>query len=233
MYLFYTTKIEGNWAILEEGEARHCSQVLRKKPGEEIHFVDGAGGKYSATLVEVGKKTCRLSIEDKQMDLGDTSASLHLAVAPTKNIDRFEWFLEKATEIGIDRITPLLCQRSERKSLRNDRLERVMVAAMKQSLKARLPTLAPLMPFDTFLATQKEGQRLIAHCVDDDKKLLKDTYSIGKDVCILIGPEGDFSEEEIQGALRTGFVPVSLGNARLRTETAAIVACHSIALLNQ
>lgn len=233
MYLFYTTKIEGDWATLEEGEARHCAQVLRKQLGDALHFVDGQGGMYKGRLIEVGKKSCRIQIEERIDVVAPSPVNLHLAVAPTKNIDRFEWFLEKATEIGISSITPLLCQRSERRRLRPERLERVLIAAMKQSLKAQLPVLNPFTAFSDFIQSPFTGQGMIAHCIADNKRPLKQTYQAGNDVCILIGPEGDFSSEEIDLALQQGFKAVSLGEARLRTETAALVACHSIHLLNQ
>lgn len=233
MYLFYTTEIEGDWATLAEGEARHCAQVLRKQVGDELHFVDGRGGMYKGRLLAVGKKSCRIQVEDKMEVQSPSPVHLHLAVAPTKNIDRFEWFLEKATEIGISAITPLLCQRSERRRLRPERLERVLIAAMKQSLKAQLPVLNPLTTFADFIQNPLLGEGLIAHCIENNKMSLKQTYQAGKDVCILIGPEGDFSSEEVDLALKQGFKAVGLGEARLRTETAALVACHSIHLLNQ
>lgn len=233
MYLFYTTEIEGHWATLEEGEARHCAQVLRKQQGDALHFVDGQGGMYKGHLIEVGKKSCRIQIDERIDVVAPSAVNLHLAVAPTKNIDRFEWFLEKATEIGISSITPLLCQRSERRRLRPERLERVLIAAMKQSLKAQLPLLNPLTTFSDFIQSPLTGQGMIAHCIENNKRSLKQTYQAGNDVCILIGPEGDFSGEEIDLALQQGFKAVSLGEARLRTETAALVACHSIHLLNQ
>lgn len=233
MYLFYTDKIDGEWAVLDETEARHCVQVLRMKEGDAIQFVDGKGNWYTGRLATLHKKECRVSIEQREVQVPATTVDLHLAVAPTKNIDRFEWFLEKATEMGISQVTPLLCKRSERKRIRPERLERILVAAMKQSLKAQLPILHPLQELSDFLAAVKGEQKLIAHCIPGEKKLLKDIYTPGKSVCILIGPEGDFSEEEVQAAVEQGFEPISLGKARLRTETAAMVACHSINFMNQ
>ncbi len=233
MYLFYTNKIEEDWAVLDQAEARHCVQVLRMKVGDSVQFVDGKGTWYAGQLAEVHKKACRIAISKRQKQAPATAVDLHLAVAPTKNIDRLEWFLEKSTEIGISRVTPLLCQRSERKKLRPERLERVLIAAMKQSLKAQLPILNPLQKLQDFLSTIDSEQKFIAHCNPGQKKLLKDIYTAGKSVCILIGPEGDFVEGEVELAKQHGFEAISLGEARLRTETAAIVACHSINFMNQ
>lgn len=233
MYLFYTNKIEGEWALLEEAEARHCVQVLRMKAGDPIQFVDGHGSWFKGRLIELHKKTCRIAIEEQEMQADVCPVDLHLAVAPTKNIDRFEWFLEKATEIGISQVTPLLCKRSERKRIRPERLERVLIAAMKQSLKARLPVLNPLQKLADFLSEVNSEQKLIAHCHEGEKKLLKNIYIPKKSVCILIGPEGDFMEEEVSAARDKGFQAIGLGEARLRTETAALVACHSINFMNQ
>ena len=233
MYLFYTHQIDGEWATLAEAEARHCVQVLRMKAGDPIEFVDGQGTWFKGRLVELHKRACRIAIDERQAQDDACPVNLHLAVAPTKNMDRFEWFLEKATEMGISQVTPLLCQRSERRKLRPERLERVLIAAMKQSLKARLPVLNPLQKLSDFLPKVVADQQFVAHCMSGEKKLLKDIYLAGKDVCILIGPEGDFTAEEAQLAGQHGFTAISLGAARLRTETAAMVACHSINFMNQ
>lgn len=233
MYLFYTNKIDGEWAVLEEAEARHCVQVLRMKEGDSLQFVDGHGNWYSGRLVTLHKKECRIAIEEQRKQPPASKVELHLAVAPTKNIDRFEWFLEKSTEMGISQVTPLLCKRSERKKLRPERLERVLIAAMKQSLKAQLPLLNPLQKLEDFYPKINTEQKFIAHCNPGEKKLLKDIYTPGKSVCILIGPEGDFLVEEVMAARQHGFEAISLGEARLRTETAAMVACHSINFMNQ
>ena len=233
MYLFYTNKIDGEWAVLEEAEARHCAQVLRMKVGDPIQFVDGQGGWYTGHLTALHKKECRIAIQERQSQAPATAVQLHVAVAPTKNIDRLEWFLEKSTEIGISQVTPLLCQRSERKRLRPERLERILIAAMKQSLKAQVPTLNAFQKLTEFLPQVRAEQKFIAHCNPGEKKLLKDIYTPGQSVCILIGPEGDFVEEEVLLAKKYGFEAISLGEARLRTETAALVACHSINFMNQ
>ncbi len=235
MILFYATDIRDELIYFPEEEARHAVQVLRRQPGEAVTVVDGRGGWYEATLVEASKKHCVARIDRYVADYGRRPCQVHLAIAPTKNINRFEWFLEKATELGIDRITPLLCFHSERRNLRADRLEKILLAAMKQSLKAYLPQLDELTPFDRFIRREAEGerQRFIAYLGPRTKGHLKDNYRPGNDVTILIGPEGDFSEEEIDLALAHGYDGVSLGASRLRTETAGIAACHIANLLNE
>lgn len=232
MNLFYTQLVKNGKAYLEEEEARHAVQVLRRRTGDRIHLIDGRGNLYEAVIEETGKKSCVARIEHTHADFGKRPYYLHLAVAPTKNISRFEWFLEKATEIGVDRITPLFCEHSERTRLRADRLERVILSAVKQSVKAYLPILDPPTSFDDFLGEELSGERYIAYIDDEVKDHLKENYHPGQDVCILIGPEGDFSPAEVQQARSAGFQAISLGPSRLRTETAAVVACHTIHLLN-
>jgi 16S rRNA (uracil1498-N3)-methyltransferase len=230
MELFYSALIEDDRFHLSEEEARHILKVLRHRAGDEIMVTDGKGNLYSTSIESIDQKNCVLKIRSMQ-SFNSTAPELHLAVAPTKNTDRFEWFLEKATEIGIDFITPLLCQRSERKTMREDRLQKVMVAAMKQSLKFTLPVLNPPRSFSELIQFSGTTQRFI--CSMDAESTLIEKYQKGKDCMILIGPEGDFTEEEIQMAVAKGFLTVSLGESRLRTETAAIMACCAISLLNQ
>jgi len=233
MDLFYSTDIRNLLIFLPEEEARHAVQVLRHQVGDAIGVIDGKGGFYEATIIEVGKKKCVARVEREQQQYQKRPFFLHIGIAPTKNIDRFEWFLEKATEIGIDAITPLLCEHSERRKLRNDRLEKILLAAAKQSQKAYLPLLNELTPLEKFLTDAAvTSQRFIAYLGEDVKGTLKENYRAGQSVTILIGPEGDFSGEEIRRALACGYQGVSLGNSRLRTETAGIVACHTINLLN-
>ena len=235
MQLFYTTDVQLPQLVLHEEEARHCTQVLRKRLGDTINVVDGRGNLYETVLAKADKKTCTLSVVQTQPNYAARPYTLHIACAPTKNIERFEWFLEKATEIGIDAILPMVCQCSERRQIRPDRLEKILVTAMKQSLKAALPTLAPVQSFAQIIADSHTfaGQKMIAHCADDaHKQPLKTAYTAGENVLLLIGPEGDFAPEEVALARQHGFVAVSLGTARLRTETAAIVACHTISLCN-
>ncbi len=236
MNLFYTTHIDEGYLLLPEEEARHAVQVLRYRQGDALHAVDGHGRYFVATVEETGKKYCRARILEEQADYGKRSFRLHLAIAPTKNISRFEWFLEKATEIGIDLITPLQCEHSERNKLRLDRLERILLAALKQSLKAYLPKLHPLTPFKKFLTNPENAAypaRFIAQAKAGAGAPLRDNYTPQQDVLILIGPEGDFSEAEITLAREQGYQAVSLGPSRLRTETAGIVACHTVNLLSE
>ncbi|MEL6718861.1 MAG: 16S rRNA (uracil(1498)-N(3))-methyltransferase [Bacteroidota bacterium] len=232
MQLFYTTNINNRLATLEAEEARHL-QVLRKKVGDQIHLVDGKGFFHTAELLELGKKKAQLKILFSEQQT-PSPFSLHIAIAPTKNIARLEWFLEKATEIGIQEITPIYCERSERKRIRLDRLEKIVLSAMKQSNRAYLPQLREETTFKQFVESKKNSEVLkyIAHCEEEDKVLLYNNYQARKDVLVLIGPEGDFSPDEIELARASGFIGVSLGKARLRTETAGIVACHTIQLLS-
>lgn len=231
MHLFYVPDILEN-SILSEEESRHAVRVLRLKEGDTIHLVDGLGGFYTARIIEPHPKRCAFEILTKEQREKPHSYRLHIAIAPTKNIDRFEWFLEKCTEIGIDEITPLLCRYSERKQIKPERLEKIIVSAAKQSLKTHFPVLNPIIGFEEFVSTVEAEQKFIAHCYDGQKKHLKELLGPEKEVLILIGPEGDFSREEVDLALTAGFEEISLGNARLRTETAGIVACHTVALGN-
>lgn len=232
MHIFYTPDLSGNLYTLDETESRHCIRVLRLEQGDEIILVDGRGGFFTAEIVDANAKRCAVKVIKSALNAAQRNYSVHIAIAPTKNIERTEWFLEKATEIGIDRITPLLCRFSERKEIKNERLEKVMISAMKQSLKATLPQLGPLTKFNDFISQPFEGQKFIAHCDEQHRDLLKKMIAPNQNYLILIGPEGDFSTEEIEQALRAGFHPVSLGESRLRTETAGVVACHTFHLLN-
>jgi len=231
--IFYTPDIIGLRYTLNDEESAHAVRVLRLKAGDEVTLVDGRGGLYRAQINQIHHKHCDVEILEHQLNYGKCPYRLHIGIAPTKNIDRFEWFIEKATEIGIDEITPLLCERSERKQVNIERLQRIMIAAMKQSKKAKLPKLNEMTPLDKWLEKQRgEDCCYIAHCNEDDLKLLKTAYRPGQDATIAIGPEGDFSMQEVTKALSCGFTGVSLGTSRLRTETAGIVACHSFYLLN-
>ncbi len=232
MQLFYSTKINGDTIELEEEETRHL-KVLRKKEGDELVIVDGRGKRYAAILKSIDKKSSLLTIKSL-FEAKFPITQVDIAIAPTKNIARFEWFLEKATEIGISNIFPILCEHSERSRIRLDRLDKIIVSAMKQSNRLFLPSLYELNKFDTFLSGyQHNGQKFIAHCEDQPKRQLSTNYQKHQDVLILIGPEGDFSTAEIEMAVSARFEPVSLGDYRLRTETAGIVACHTIQLLNE
>ena len=231
MYLFYTPDILTSHVLSEE-ESQHCVRVLRYTRGDEILLTDGKGNTYTARITNPNPKHCEFEVltQEKQQKAHDFY--LHIAIAPTKNIERMEWMVEKCTEIGVDEITPLLCRFSERKQIRTDRLEKIVLSAAKQSLTPYLPKLNELTDYDTFVRQATEETKFIAHCYKEEKRELKDEIKRGKSVLVLIGPEGDFSEQEVEGPLALGFVPVSLGNSRLRTETAGVVACHTAVLMN-
>lgn len=233
MQLFYIPNISGNEVILNETESKHAIRVLRLTEGSQVQLIDGQGGFYEAEIADAQPKKCKLSITNSIKEFEKRGFKLHSAIAPTKNIDRFEWFLEKCTEIGIDEITPLLSEHSERKVIKPERLKKILVAAMKQSLKAYLPKLNSLTNFNEFISRTNYQNKYIAHCNDGDKLHLKNYIQKNKDTVILIGPEGDFSPEEVEFAKINGFKEISLGNARLRTETAGIVACHIVNLVNE
>lgn len=229
--IFFAPDIKNN-AELPFEEAQHCIKVLRKKEGDEILITDGKGSFYDAEIAQAHPKHCIVNILNTIQPDKDWSFDLQIGFAPTKNIDRIEWFAEKATEIGIDRLSPILSQHSERKEIKPQRIEKILVSAMKQSQKALLPQLDEMQSVFDFVKQDFEGRKFIAHCYEGKKPLIKDLYKKGEDVLILIGPEGDFSEKEVEEAIKYGFEPVSLGESRLRTETAALVACHTIHVLN-
>lgn len=229
--IFYTPDILSNPELPIE-EAQHCVKVLRKKEGDEILLTDGKGFFYDAEIIQANHKHCIVNILKTIEQPKGWNPNIHIAFAPTKNMDRVEWFAEKATEIGIDRLSPILCQHSERKEIKPQRIEKILVSAMKQSQKALLPQLDEMQSFSKFIEQDFKGQKFIAHCYPQEKKTLKDAYIKGGNALILIGPEGDFSEKEVEQAIKNGFQPISLGESRLRTETAALVACHTIHVLN-
>jgi 16S rRNA (uracil1498-N3)-methyltransferase len=232
MHLFYYPEIKGESFILNKTESSHCVRVLRLSANDIIFLTNGKGKLYKACIVKPDKNECVLKIIDVTEVPKERDYRLQIAIAPTKNMDRFEWFIEKATEIGIDRITPLLCKNSERKVIKEERLIKVMVAAMKQSLKAWLPVIDPLTPFSELVTRGFSGKRFIATGSEPAANNLGRLYGQGSDALILIGPEGDFQENEMSLAIRNSFKPVSLGNSRLRTETAGLVACQSVNFIN-
>lgn len=232
MTLFYCPTI-ATATVLSEEESQHAVKVLRLQAGDKILVIDGKGGYYEAEITLAHHKKCVFRILTATQNFSSHNYHLHIAIAPTKNIERLEWFIEKATEIGIDEITPIICRFSERKIIKEDRLEKIIVSASKQSVKANIPILHSLCTFDQLLAKHSAKQQFIAHCYESEKKLLKNEITPGSDILMLIGPEGDFSEEEVKKAIEHGYTPVSLGNSRLRTETAGVVACHTVELINQ
>ncbi len=231
--LFFAPGISGKHYRLPEEESKHIIRVLRKKIGDTVHFTDGKGYFYVCKIIDDHPKRTVVEIISKTEGNDKRDFYLQIGIAPTKNINRFEWFLEKATEIGIDRISPFVSFHSERKEIKNERLERVIVAAVKQSLKSKKPELDNLTQFKELISTPFEGKKYIAYIDDEVVKLLSKIYPKGENAFILIGPEGDFSEEEVELAKEKGFIPVSLGKSRLRTETAGVVACHTVNLLNE
>jgi len=233
MQLFYNPALDNSFKqfFFQPDESKHIVKVLRKKEGDLLYITNGRGSLFKAELLEADVKKCKAQIIDEEKTLKRLH-SLHLAVAPTKMNDRFEWFLEKATEIGVHEITPILCERSERKVIKPERLQKVLQSAMKQSLQHYLPKLNPLVTFEEFVKTQNSDLNFIAHCEDGEKVELKRRLQADKDITVLIGPEGDFSNKEIQQAKENGFSPVSLGRNRLRTETAAIYTCTVVSIIN-
>ncbi|KAB1071922.1 16S rRNA (uracil(1498)-N(3))-methyltransferase [Tamlana haliotis] len=234
MQLFYNPDISeiSTQLLFDKTESRHIVKVLRKTVGDTLHITNGKGWIFTAELVTPNINKCMANIISKEQQK-PRNFNLHLAVAPTKMNDRYEWFLEKATEIGIESITPIICDHSERKVVKTDRFDRILQSAMKQSLNAYLPQLNAPVNFKDFIEQDFSGQLFIAHCEETQKKSLKQALAPKIDVTILIGPEGDFSPKEIDLALENKFIPVTLGTTRLRTETAAIVACHSVAFSNE
>jgi 16S rRNA (uracil1498-N3)-methyltransferase len=230
MQVFYVPDIAVRPELPEE-EAAHALRVLRLGEGSPIVATDGKGFFYKALISSAGRKQCTLNVTERWEQPLTWPFYLHLAVAPTKNLDRMEWLCEKATEIGVNAITFLNCRYSERRELKTARIEKILVSAMKQSQQATLPTLAGMTDFHSFISRPFEGQKFIAHCGTGERLLLKTAYLPGSHALILIGPEGDFSTEEVCRALGEGFAPVSLGDSRLRTETAALAACHTLHVL--
>jgi 16S rRNA (uracil1498-N3)-methyltransferase len=227
MQLFYTSCSEGENLTIDPEESWHMTKSLRMRVGDSVHVTNGKGWIYQGTLSSVQSGGCIVSVESATFQ-DPPACSLHIAIAPTKNIDRFEWFLEKATEIGISEITPLICSRSERTTIKPARLEKILVSAMKQSMNVWLPTLNEAEKYNGFLRKSVDGQRFIASCISGKEEMLWSYLQPSGNVTILIGPEGDFSPEELNEAVSSGFVPVSLGPSRYRTETAGVVACHTV-----
>lgn len=234
MQLFYNSEIKSTDTIFQfdKEESKHIIKVLRKRGGDIIHITNGNGYLFHSEITLESEKKCEVRII--KIDIFEARKyNLHIAIAPTKMNDRLEWFLEKATEIGIDEISLILCDHSERKTFKIDRAEKIIQAAMKQSNQFYLPKINEPIPFSDFISKETNSLNFIAHCEEDKKDLFKNGIQANQNVLVLIGPEGDFSPKEIALALKNNFIPVSLGNTRLRTETAGIVACHTVALINE
>lgn len=234
MQLFYNPDIkQGDITFFfDKEESKHIVKVLRKKENDKIFITNGLGFLFESEIILASEKKCEVKITKEIFQEPDKFYT-HIVVAPTKMNDRLEWFLEKATEIGIHEITPIICDHSERKVYKIDRAEKIIQAAMKQSLHYYLPKINEPISFAQFVKSNSDGQKFIAHCEETDKKSFKNEVKKDEKITILIGPEGDFSTKEINLAIENHFIPVTLGNTRLRTETAALVASHTIALINE
>ncbi len=229
MQLFFKDNFE-NDPVLDETDSKHCIKVLRHGPGDSIKVTDGKGNLFSCIISEANPRKTRLTIVDKQFFPCASRRYVHLAVAPVKNIDRMTYLVEKAVEIGVREISFLTCENSERREIKTDRMERVAVAAMKQSLGTWLPVFHEMEKLDVFLRSCAASQKFIAHLSEDSRELVNE--NLAENVCILIGPEGDFSPKELLLAAQSGFQQVTLGASRLRTETAGLVAVTLLNLLN-
>ena len=235
MQLFFNPDLSDKTTnfTFDKEESRHIIRVLRKKVGDDLQITNGKGFLFFARIANANDKKCSVNIERVEKKQKPWNYFLHIAIAPTKLNDRFEWFLEKSTEIGIDEITPIICDNSERKVIKFDRFQKVIVSAMKQSLKFQLPKLNPPEKFGEITKKDFHEIKLIAHCEDSGKNSLKKLIQPKQSVLILIGPEGDFSLKEISKALQHNYIPLSLGESRLRTETAGIVACNTVSIINE
>jgi 16S rRNA (uracil1498-N3)-methyltransferase len=229
--LFYQPGIPEGLLFLDQEESRHCVKVLRHKSGDSIHITDGKGYFYTGIIQTADQRQCEFSISEKVQEPA-RDFSIHIAISPTKNAERLEWFVEKVTEFGVDSITPIDCRHTERTFLKKERLVKVAISAMKQSLKAKLPVISDLTPFSNIVSDNKSDERFIAFVDQSNPDHLKDLATQKKSYLVLIGPEGDFSAEELKMSLDHGFRKVSLGQSRLRTETAGIAACHILNLVN-
>ena len=233
MHLFYISNLDSDLVELPKEEAQHCTRVLRLQTGDEIGLTDGLGQMCRAEIVSADGKSCLVRIVERQHEYQKRNYRLHVAVAPTKNTARMEWFLEKAVEIGIDELTPIICQHSERSFIKTERLEKIAVSAMKQSLKAYKPVINEPTKLSDFLKLPAEGEKFIAHCEGDERTSLKEACTADTPITVLIGPEGDFSKAEIEAAFTAGYKAITLGTSRLRTETAALASCFFVNFINE
>ena len=244
MHLFYTPDINSSTYTLNEEESKHCVRVLRLNEGDKIQLIDGVGGFYEAEITDNNPKRCSVKIIEHKKETGKRNWQLHIAIAPTKNMDRLEWFVEKATEIGIDEVSLIDCNNSERTIVKTDRVIKVAISAIKQSLKAYLPRINEVVDYKKFIALTKDfkGDKFIAHChpllsfgegSGVRSPHIKSKYTPKQNVLVLIGPEGDFTIDEVKLALENGFKEINLGESRLRTETAALYACGALNVLNE
>jgi 16S rRNA (uracil1498-N3)-methyltransferase len=233
MQIFYTVNVSEGKALFSREESMHCLRVLRMRRGESIRFTDGLGNLYEGVIVDDDPTAMTTTVMSVEHDQGRRGYRLHMAISPLKNEDRLEWFIEKAVEIGINEITPLVCSRTEKRRIRRERLQGLILSAMKQSVKCYLPRLNDPVTFNDFVDVIREGKKIIACCDPAVERIpITSSFSRGEDVTILIGPEGDFTAEEVARAVKGGFAPVHIGPSRLRTETAGVAACCSVYLAN-
>jgi len=234
MQIFYAPDITSKYYSLDEKESKHLIRVLRMAKGADVKLIDGKGNLYEGFISEPDQNECIIEITREIKNFEKRNYKLHIAISPLKNPERFEWFVEKSVEIGIDEITPLICKNTEKPGIKNERVNNLIISAMKQSLKAKRTVLNEITSFKDFINKNLEGTKMIAHCDNSTgRRKISDVYSKNSDSIILIGPEGDFSREEVDSAVKRGFMPVHLGTSRLRTETAGLAACHSIYFINQ
>jgi len=233
MPVFYATKFDGKTAILGEEESRHLVRVLRLRPDDPVDLVDGMGTRYSGIISSADPRAARVNIQNTSLDYRARNYTLHIAIAPTKSTERFEWFLEKATEIGVDEITPVVCERSERRKIRQERSEKIIISAMKQSGRASLPKLNPIISLSVLMQNARADYKFIAHCMAEPGPFPAGSLIPDRKWLVLIGPEGDFTPEEVANATLHNFVEMNLGEAVYRTETAGVLACHQINLLSR
>lgn len=234
MQIFYAPDINGNTYNLDEKESKHLIRVLRMGLGAEVSLIDGKGNLYKGVIADPDQNKCAIEIRETVIDFEKRNYRLHIAISPLKNPERFEWFIEKSVEIGIDEITPLICRNTEKPGIKTERINNLIISAMKQSLKATKTILNVPCNFKDFISMKSDAICMIAHCNDSLKKRrVSDVYTKSGNAIILIGPEGDFTKEEIDSAVNNGFISVHLGTSRLRTETAGIAVCHSIYFMNQ
>ena len=233
MQIFYAPEIIGNNYTLDENESRHCVKVLRMTSGAPIKLIDGKGNLYEGVISDPNPKRCLITINKTFQSFEKRDYGLHIAISPLKNPERFEWFVEKSVEIGVDTITPLICHQTEKQSVKSERIKKIIISAMKQSLKAVDTILNPPRSFGEFISEPSDSVKMIAHCMESyDRISIGQACKKGDNATILIGPEGDFTEEEVALAIKNNFIPVHLGKSRLRTETAGVAACHSIYFIN-
>lgn len=234
MQIYYAPDINGDFHLLDQNESRHLIKVLRMKKGSEVTLIDGKGNLFRGIIEDADPKQCGIKITSSVSGFEKRNYSLHIAISPLKNTDRFEWFIEKCVEIGVNDITPLLCRNTEKTSVREERMNNLIISAMKQSLKAYKPEFHNAVNFNDFISVSTKARKMIAHCSSNFKRSkISEVYSKNEDSIILIGPEGDFTTEEIEKASSAGFENIHLGPSRLRTETAGIAACHSVYFINQ